>query len=60
MSDKELTKDLAFWPFKVLADKDDNPLIQVEYKGKTERYRPEEISSMILATLKARADEVLM
>lgn len=34
-------KDIKLWPFKVVQGKDDKPMIQVKYKGKTETFHPE-------------------
>jgi L1 cell adhesion molecule like protein len=39
-------------PFKVVQKEGDKPYIQVEYKGETKVFAPEEISSMILVKMK--------
>ncbi|KAK9766171.1 Hsp70 chaperone [Basidiobolus ranarum] len=49
---------MKHWPFKVV-DKDSKPLIQVEYKGETKTFTPEEISSMILLKMKETAEAYL-
>ncbi|XP_028166694.1 heat shock protein 68-like [Ostrinia furnacalis] len=49
--DPKIQQDLKHWPFKVIND-GGKPKIQVEYKGKTKRFAPEEISSMVLTKMK--------
>lgn len=51
-SDFEVQDDIKHWPFKVIADSDDKPIIEVKYKGETKRFSPEEISSMVLLKMK--------
>lgn len=48
----------ADWPFKII-DKDTKPVIQVEYRGETKEFTPEEISSMILLKMKETAEAYL-
>ena len=55
-SDAALQKDLQHWPFKVVRGPDDKPLIEVLENGKPKRLHPEEVSSMVLAYLKAAAE----
>jgi len=45
-------------PFKVI-DKDSKPVIQVEFKGETKVFMPEEISSMVLIKMKETAEAYL-
>jgi L1 cell adhesion molecule like protein len=52
-------QDISHWPFKVVAGQDDKPLIQVQFKGKTETYHPEQISSMVLQKMKQIAEDYL-
>ncbi len=40
-TDEIVQKDIKLWPFKVVQGKDDKPMIQVVFKGKTETYHPE-------------------
>lgn len=40
-SEQIVQKDMKLWPFKVVQGKDDKPMIQVEFKGKTELFHPE-------------------
>jgi len=54
----EVQSDMKHWPFKVV-DKATKPNIQVEYKGETKIFTPEEISSMILLKMKETAEAYL-
>ncbi|KAH9402863.1 Heat shock 70 kDa protein 1A [Tyrophagus putrescentiae] len=47
------------WPFKVVSDAGGKPMIEVEYKGETKLFAPEEISSMVLAKMKETAEAYL-
>ncbi|CAL6016503.1 Cytosolic_heat shock protein 70 [Hexamita inflata] len=58
-SDKEVQDDIKHYSFKVVADSDDKPMIQVNYKGETKRFSPEEISSMVLLKMKQCAQDFL-
>lgn len=58
MSDPETQNDIKHFPFKVVA-KNDKPVIQVEYKGETKTFTPEEISSMVLTKMKETAEGYL-
>ena len=57
-SEKQVQENKKFWPFKVINDKNDRPIIEVNYKGKS-TFSPEEISSMILKNLKKNAEDYL-
>jgi L1 cell adhesion molecule like protein len=46
------------WPFTVISD-GGKPKIQVQYKGETKTYSPEEISSMVLTKMKETAEAYL-
>ena len=46
-------------PFKVVSDAGGKPMIEVEYKGETKLFTPEEISSMVLAKMKETAEAYL-
>lgn len=50
--------DMKHWPFKVVSSAG-KPNIQVEYKGDTKVFSPEEVSSMILAKMKETAEAYL-
>ncbi|KDE08083.1 heat shock protein HSS1 [Microbotryum lychnidis-dioicae p1A1 Lamole] len=56
--DSEVQSDMKHWPFKVIA-KDTKPVIEVEYRGETKQFTPEEISSMILLKMKETAEAYL-
>lgn len=51
-------QDMKHWPFTV-KDVDKKPKIQVEYKGETKQFYPEEISSMVLTKMKETAEAYL-
>ncbi|KAI8979450.1 hsp71-like protein [Mycotypha africana] len=57
-NDAEIQADMKHWSFKVI-NKDDKPQIQVEYKGETKIFTPEEISSMVLAKMKETSEAYL-
>merc|ERR1719498_2117883 len=58
-SDSSTQSDLKHFPFKVIAKDGDRPCIQVEYKGETKDFFPEEISSMVLVKMKEVAEAYL-
>jgi L1 cell adhesion molecule like protein len=59
-NDKEVQQDMKLWPFKVTEDpQTKKPRIQVEYKGKTESFLPEEISAFVLSKMKQIAKDFL-
>ena len=59
-NDKEVQQDMKLWPFKVIEDSQTKkPRIQVEYKGKTESFLPEEISACVLSKMKQIAKDFL-
>jgi L1 cell adhesion molecule like protein len=49
---------MKHWPFTVISD-GEKPKIQVQYKGETKIFSPEEISSMVLTKLKETAEGYL-
>jgi molecular chaperone DnaK len=55
----EVKDELGRIPYKVVEAKNGDAHIQVEFKGETKAYSPEEISSFILAKLKADAESKL-
>ena len=55
-SDPTIQNDMKHWSFTVVNDGNDKPLIQVEYKGETKKFTPEEISSMVLTKMKETAE----
>lgn len=58
-TDDSVQDDMKHWPFKVVADPDNRPLIQVEYKGETKTYKAEQISAMVLTYMKETAEAYL-
>ncbi|KAM9979087.1 hypothetical protein ACTFIZ_000418 [Dictyostelium cf. discoideum] len=59
-SDSVVQSDMKHWPFKVISNKsDDKPVIQVDFKGETKTFSPEEISSMVLSKMKETAESFL-
>ena len=47
VSDVVVQEDMKHRSFEVVRGDGDKPLIQVEFKGETKRFTPEEISSML-------------
>ena len=58
-SEPSTQSDLKHFPFKVVPDEGDKPVIEVEYKGEQKRFLPEEISSMVLVKMKEVAEAYL-
>ena len=57
-ADAEVQADMKHFPFKVI-DKGGKPVIQVEFKGETKEFTPEEISSMVLTKMRETAESYL-
>jgi heat shock protein 1/8 len=57
-NDQIVQADMKLWPFKVAA-KGDRPVIEVEYKGETKQFFPEEISAMVLGKMRETAEAYL-
>jgi len=57
-TDPAVQADAKHWPFK-LANSAGKPKLEVEYKGETKQFWPEEISSMVLVKMKETAEEYL-
>ncbi|XP_047963273.1 heat shock 70 kDa protein 18-like [Salvia hispanica] len=58
-SDPIVQSDMAIWPFKVITDATDKPMIVVSYKGEEKQFSAEEISSMVLSKMKDIAEAYL-
>lgn len=58
-SDPVIKKDAAHYPFAIVEGEGDKPVIEVEFKGETKRFTPEEISSMVLTRMKETAENYL-
>jgi L1 cell adhesion molecule like protein len=56
--DPTIQADMKHWPFTIIND-GGKPKIQVQYKGETKTFFPEEISSMILTKMKETAEAYL-
>jgi L1 cell adhesion molecule like protein len=48
--------DMKHWPFTVVAAEGDKPIIQVQFKGETKQFTPEQISSYVLQKMKDIAE----
>ena len=59
VSEPAVKSDMKHWPFKIVPDSSDKPLIQVEYQKETKEFSPEEISSMVLVKMKEIAESYL-
>jgi L1 cell adhesion molecule like protein len=57
-NDSKVQSDIKHLTYNVI-DKDNKPYIQVEYKGETKVFAPEEISSMVLSKMKEIAESFL-
>lgn len=56
--DAVVQSDMKHWPFQVVND-GDKPKVQVNYKGESRSFFPEEISSMVLTKMKEIAEAYL-
>uniref|UniRef100_A0A6V7JRG3 Uncharacterized protein n=1 Tax=Bracon brevicornis TaxID=1563983 RepID=A0A6V7JRG3_9HYME len=56
--DPKIQADMKHWPFKVVSEAG-KPKIQVEFRGETKKFNPEEISSMVLIKMKETAEAYL-
>ena len=56
--DHNVQSDMKHWPFKVVSD-GGKPKIQVDYKGESKTFSPEEVSSMVLVKMKETAEAYL-
>lgn len=56
--DPVVQSDMKHWPFTVISDSG-RPKVEVEYKGETKTFYPEEISSMVLTKMKEIAEAYL-
>ena len=57
-NDDSVQADMKHWPFKVIA-KGDKPMLEVQFKGETKQFSPEEISAMVLVKMKETAEAYL-
>jgi len=56
--DANVQSDMKHWPFEVVSD-GGKPKLQVDYKGESKCFFPEEISSMVLTKMKETAEAYL-
>ncbi|XP_067934506.1 heat shock 70 kDa protein 1-like [Watersipora subatra] len=56
--DESIQNDMKHWPFKVIDD-DGKPKVQVEYQAETKILSPEEVSAMVLTSMKETAEAYL-
>jgi len=56
--DAVVQSDMKHWPFKVVND-NTKPKIEVEFKGESKQFFPEEISAMVLVKMKETAEAFL-
>lgn len=57
--DPVVSAERKLWPFKVVANADGKPKIEVEWKGATHQFLPEEVSAAVLQKMKATAEAYL-
>jgi len=57
-ADRTVQDDMKLWPFTVVND-NSKPAIEVEYQGSKKRFKPEEISAMVLTKMKETAEAFL-
>lgn len=50
---------MKHWPFKLVNAGNNQPSFEVQYKGETKLFRPEQISSMVLQKMKSTAEMYL-
>ncbi|GAB0497982.1 hypothetical protein MMPV_009321 [Pyropia vietnamensis] len=58
-SEPSVQRDLKHFSYPVVAKDGDKPFVQVEYKGSTKQFSPEEISAMVLAKMREVAESYL-
>ncbi|GLJ09711.1 hypothetical protein SUGI_0114590 [Cryptomeria japonica] len=58
-TDSSVQGDKKLWPFTVVLQQNDKPMVEVSYKGEKKLFAPEEISSMVLMKMKTAAEQYL-
>lgn len=58
-SDTSVQKDAKLFPFKVLENGNDKPGVEIDINGSPKRFAPEEVSAMVLRTMKEIAEAYL-
>ncbi|GLJ09713.1 hypothetical protein SUGI_0114620 [Cryptomeria japonica] len=57
--DSSVQADMKLWPFRVVSQKNDKPMVEVSCQGEVKLFAPEEISSMVLMKMKTIAEQYL-
>ncbi|CAI4211856.1 unnamed protein product [Parascedosporium putredinis] len=57
--DAEVQADMKHFSFTVKGDQGGKPVVEVEFKGETKQFTPEEISAMILTKMRETAESYL-
>ena len=55
-SDQDFQIEMRKWPFKILSDEHDSPIIEVQYKGQTSHFTPSEIATIFFQQIKKISD----
>jgi len=58
-NDPIVKADMKLWPFAVKEGSQGRPVVEVQFKGETRQFFPEEISSMILTKMKTTAESYI-
>ena len=58
-TDDSVQADLAHFPYTVIPDRNDLPLVQVQYRGQEKTFKPEQISALILGKMRDIAEAKL-
>jgi L1 cell adhesion molecule like protein len=58
-NDPHVQSDMKLWPFKVVADANNKPLIEVQFMGEPKKLSAEEVGSMVLTKMKQIAESFL-
>jgi heat shock protein 1/8 len=58
-SDEQVQQDLETYSYRVTGDINDTPTIHIKYKGEDRKFKPEQISAMILEEMRAIAEAKL-
>lgn len=57
--DPSVQADNKLWSFNVTGDKDNKPLVNVNYKGEDKQFHAEQISAMVIQRLKETTEAIL-
>ena len=58
-NDSVVQADMKLWPFRVIEGADEKPMIVINFKGKDEKFYPEQLSSMVLTKMKEIAEDFI-